>query len=96
MDVSNEKVWKKLLETDSKARELAIKAGLENNPQRAEKLRRVINSIEYQNGRGIIKSDEERELAWYLCFCIDDIDFEGAIAGRIAAARAAGISINDL
>lgn len=94
MNISDEKVWKRLLEEDSKLKELAIKAGVENNPQRAQELN---GCFEINCGDGVVQSEAERELAQYL-FCAD-FDGEGmrsAIAGRIAAARAAGISVNDL
>lgn len=94
MNISDEKVWKRLLEEDSKLKELAIKAGVENNPQRAQELN---GCFAINCGDGVVQSEAERDLAMYL-FCAD-FDGEGirsAIEGRIAAARAAGISINDL
>lgn len=94
MNISDEKVWKRLLEEDSKLKELAIKAGVENNFQRVQELNGCIAT---NCGDGVVQSEAERDLAEYLFF--EDFDGEGmrsAIEGRIAAARAAGISINDL
>lgn len=94
MNISDEKVWRRLLEEDSKLKELAIKAGVENNPQRAQELD---GCFAVNCGDGVIKSEAERELAKYL-FC-SDFDEEGirsAVSGRILAAKSAGISINDL
>lgn len=94
MNISDEKVWKRLLEQDSKLNDLAIKAGVENNSKRAQELN---GCFAVNCGDGVIQSEAERELALYL-FCTD---FEGecinnAIQGRISAAKAAGIGINDL
>ena len=57
MNISDEKVWKRLLEEDSKLKELA---------------------------------------QYLFCADFDGKKIRSAIEGRIAAARAAGISINDL
>ncbi len=94
MNISDEKVWKRLLDEDSKLKELAIKAGVENNSQRAQELN---GCFAINCGDGVVQSEAERDLAKYL-FCAD---FDGerirnAISGRIAAAKEAGISINDL
>ena len=66
----------------------------ENNSQRAQELN---GCFAINCGDGVIQSEAERDLAKYL-FCAD-FDGEGirnAISGRIAAAKAAGISINEL
>lgn len=94
MNISDEKVWKRLLEDYPKLKELAIKAGVENNPQRAQELNAcfAINC-----GDGVVQSEAEEELAMYLfCRDFDEKEMKIAIEGRIAAARAARISINDL
>ena len=60
---SNELTWKRFLSEHPKLRELAIKAGVEDNPQRAYEL----NSAYFLNcGEGIIKSEAEREFAIYM------------------------------
>ena len=94
MNISDEKDWKRLLEEDSELKELAIKAGVENNPQRAKELK---DCFALNSGEGVVQSEAERELARYL-FCTDfDMEkIKSAIAGRIIAARNAGISIDDL
>ena len=94
MNISDEKVWKRLLEEDSKLKELAIKAGVENNSQRAQELN---GCFAINCGDGVVQSEAERDLAQYLfCADFDRERMRSAIEGRIAAARAAGISINDL
>jgi len=94
MNLADEKVWKQLLEKDPRLKDLAIKAGVENNSQRAEELN---GCIAINGGRDVIKSKEEEELAFYL-FSVDYEDplLKTSIEGRIAAARAAGIDINDI
>ena len=94
MNLSDKKVWKRLLEQDPKLKELAIKAGVKNNPKRAEELK---GCFALNGGRGVVKSEEERELAEYLfCADFDGSKLRAAINGRIIAARAAGISIDNL
>ena len=94
MNISDEKVWKRLLEEDSKLRELAIKAGVENNPQRAQELN---GCFAINCGDGVVKSEAESDLAMYLfCAGFDEERMRSSVLGRIAAAKAAGISINDL
>ena len=91
MKISDEKVWKRLLEEYPKLKELVIKAGVENNPQRAQELN---DCFAINCGDGVVKSEAERELAKYLfCADFDGKGIKSAIEGRIAAARAAGISI---
>ena len=90
----NEETWKQALEKYPKLRELAVKADIENDVERAKKLN---GCFALNCGDGVVKSEAERELALYM-FCIDDNDdgVKTAIQGRILAARAAGISIDDL
>ena len=94
MNISDEKVWKRLLEEDSKLKELAIKAGVETDSKRAQELN---GCFAINCGDGVVQSEAERELAMYLfCTDFDEDGIRSAIQGRIAAARVAGISINDL
>ena len=90
----NEKTWKQALEKDPKLKELAVKAGVENNVERAKELN---GCFAWNCGHGVVKSEAEQDLAQYM-FCIDDNDdgVKNSIQGRILAARAAGISLNDL
>lgn len=91
----NEESWKRALERDKKLKDLAIKAGVENNYERAKELN---GCFAWNWGDGVVKSEEERDLAQYL-FCIEDEGSDGlrdALQGRILAAREAGIGINDL
>ena len=88
LDLSKEGVWKRLLEEDSELKELAIKAGVEDNPKRAQELN---GCYAWNCGSGVVKSEEERTLARYLFCC----DFEGnglrnTLIGRMIAAREAG------
>lgn len=91
----NEESWKRALERDKKLKDLAIKAGVENNYERAKKLN---GCFAWNGGLDVVKSKEESELAKYM-FCIHDEDvdiFQDTLEERILAARAAGIGINDL
>ena len=88
-----EESWKRALEQNQKLRQLAVKAGVEDNFERAKELN---GCFAWNCGDGVVKSEEERNLAQYL-FILDDSDsYKDALKGRIAAARAAGIGINDL
>lgn len=87
------KIWKRALEDDAKLKDLAVKAGVENNPERAKQLNRC---FELDFGIHVCKSKEEQDLAQYLFCMTDPEEINIAIQGRIAAAKAAGISINDL
>ena len=91
----NEESWKCALERDSKLKELAIKAGVENNYQRAKELN---GCFAFNGGRDVVKSEEEKKLAIYM-FCIEDEgspSLQKSLQGRILAAREAGIGIDDL
>ena len=93
INISDEKVWRRLLEEDPELKELAIKAGVENNPQRAQELNYcyAINC-----GNGVVQSEAEKALARYL-FCANfEENYKASIAGRILVTRATGISIDDL
>ncbi len=88
LDLSNETVWARLLEKDPTLKELAVKAGAENNPKRAKEL---MESFAFNGGYRVAKTDAEKNLALYL-FCSD---FEGTslndvYQGRLGAARRAG------
>ena len=91
----NEDSWKRALERDPKLKNLATKAGVENNYERAKELN---GCFAWNCGDNVVKSKEERELAEYM-FCIEDKgtnNFQDALQERILAAHAAGIGINDL
>ncbi len=90
----SEDAWKRAVEKDKKLKELAIKAGVDNNYERAKKLN---GCFAWNCGDGVVKSEEERELAMYL-FCIEDEEsnsLQSALQGRILAAREAGIGLDD-
>lgn len=59
LGASNELTWKRFLSEHPKLMELAIKAGVEDNPQRAYEL--SLNCREV-----IVKSEAEREFAIYM------------------------------
>ena len=87
--------WKRALERDKKLKDLAVKAGVENNFERAKELN---GCFAWNCGQDVVKSKEESELAKYM-FCIDDEgtdSLQDALQGRILAARTAGIGIDDL
>lgn len=87
--------WKRAIERDAKLKELAIKAGVENNYERAKELN---NCFAWNCGMNVVHSKEENELAIYM-FCIEDEDsnsFQIALKSRIIAANKAGIGIDDL
>lgn len=84
--------WKRALERDSELKELAIKAGLENNFERANELN---GCYAWDCGDDVVKSEEERELAGYMYF-VGFNSHENTVVGRILAAREAGIGIDDL
>lgn len=91
----NETSWKRALERDSKLKDLAIKAGVVDNYERAKELN---GCFAWNCGRDVVKSKEESDLAMYM-FCINDENSDSlhaAVKGRIIAAREAGIGINDL
>ena len=90
-----EESWRRALQRDQKLKELAIKAGVQNNLKRAKELNGCFAS---NCGKDVVKSKEESDLAKYL-FCIEDEgsdNFQDALQGRILAARATGIGIDDL
>ena len=87
-----EESWKRALERDPKLKELAIKAGVENNFERAEELN---GCFAWNCGMDVVKSKEESELAKYM-FCIHENGLKDVLQGRILAAREAGIGIEDL
>ena len=58
MSLLDENIWKRLLENDSKLKDLAVKAGVENNAQRAQELSRC---LAINCGEGVVKSKEELE-----------------------------------
>lgn len=88
-----EESWKKAIQGDSKLKELATKAGVENNYQRVVELN---GCFAFNFGRSVTKSNEERQLAMYM-FCIDDSDsLKNTLQERMAVAQAAGIQMNDL
>lgn len=94
MSLLDENIWKRLLENDSKLKDLAVKAGVENNAQRAQELSRC---LAINCGEGVVKSKEELELATYLfCANFNNEYYKSAIRGRIIAAREAGIKITDI
>lgn len=64
----NEESWKRALERDPKLKNLATKAGVENNYERAKELN---GCFAWNCGDNVVKSKEERELAEYM-FCIED------------------------
>ena len=81
----NEESWKMALERDEKLKDLAIKAGVENNYERAKKLNCCFT---WNCGQDVVNSKEESDLAMYL-FCIKDEDSDGlqeALQERILAA----------
>ncbi len=88
-----EESWKRALDKDPKLKDLAIKAGVENNFERAKELN---GCFAWNCGDGVVKSEEERNLAQYMFCMSDEDDLRESLKGRIAAARAAGIDINDL
>ncbi len=95
LHILDEKSWKRALERDKKLKELAKKAGIENNFERAKELN---GCFALNCGDGVVNSEAERDLARYM-FCRYDEDSDSlnaALQGRILAARAAGIGINDL
>lgn len=90
-DFSSAKFWEQVFISNPKIKELAIKAGIENNPKRLNELR---GAFAFNFGRDVCKSEVERELSMYL-FCCDlpgEDTIEDAISGRITAAREAGES----
>ena len=60
--------WKLALERDSKLKELAIKAGVENNYERVKELN---GCFAWNCGDDVVKTEEERELAKYM-FLIEE------------------------
>ena len=87
--------WERTLERDKKLKDLAVKAGVANNYERAKELN---GCFAFNGGDNVVKSEEERDLALYM-FCIEDEDSDSvqdSVQGRILAARAAGIGIDDL
>lgn len=91
----NEESWRRALERDQKLKDLAIKAGVENNYERAKELN---GCFAWNCNHDVVKSKEESELAMYM-FCMEDEgsdSLQKALQGRILAARAAGIGIDDL
>ena len=91
----NEKSWEQALKKDEKLRGLAIKAGVKNDYKRAKELN---GCFALNCGDDVVRCEAERDLAKYL-FCIEDDDsnsVQDSMQGRILAARAAGIGINDL
>ena len=84
--------WKRALERDSKLKELAIKAGCENNYERANELN---GCYAWNCGDDVVKSEEERKLAKYM-FLLDSNSLGNALVGRILVAGEAGIGIDDL
>ena len=94
MNISDARVWEKLLEEDSMLKELAIKAGVEKNPKRVKEL---LGCFGTNCGDGVVRSEAERDLAKYLfSMPFDEEAISEAIRGRIAAAVAAGIDLDDL
>lgn len=63
LETSTNFAWNRFTSAHPKLKELAIKAGVENNPQRAQELNCAYSS----NGRErLVMSEAERELARYL------------------------------
>lgn len=94
-DIYSEENWKPFLEEHPKLKELVVKAGLENNPERVKKLD---GAFAIDCAEGVVKSKEERELAKHLY--VHDYrhphSLNDALRGRIIAAKEAGIGLNDL
>ena len=82
------KLWSQFLTENPKLKELAVKAGVENNVERAIELR---NSIAINCGDGVCNSDEEREFAKYLyCHDFDTTRYSKLLIGRVIMASEAG------
>ena len=87
INVTEEGVWNRLLEDDPKLRKLAIAAGVENNPERAQDLGW---SLVWNCGEGVITNEAEDALATYL-FCMSDPSaIRRSLSGRKIMAQAAG------
>ena len=92
--ITDENAWKKLLESNPELKELAIKAGIENDFKRASELE---GCVEWNGGKDIIKSEAEEEFAIYVTFGLsDEKETNEIFQQRVESARRAGISVNDL
>ena len=92
--ITDETAWKKLLESDPELKELAVKAGIEDDFKRASELE---GCVEWNGGKDVIKSEAEEEFAIYVTFGLsDEKETNEMFQQRAEAARRAGISVNDL
>lgn len=73
-----EESWKRALERDKKLKELAIKAGVEDNFERAKELN---GCFALDCGARVVRSVEERNLAQYM-FIRNEVDSIMAIQAR--------------
>ncbi len=95
LDIYSRENWNPFLEGHPELKELVIKAGLENNPERVKELD---GAFALNGGKDIVKSEAEAELALHL-FAYDyrhPNSLDEALEGRIIAAKEAGIGIDDL
>lgn len=91
--ILNEESWNRALENDPKLKDLATKAGIVNNYERAKELN---GCFALNCGDDVVNSEAERELARYM-FCVtDENSMQTSLQGRYLAARSAGIGINNL
>jgi len=74
----DEIVWKKILESSPEIKKLAIAAGVENNPKRAEELRKYgLNDCQCEEK--IFYSEAEEKLSMYLGIISELGIIEGAV-----------------
>ena len=85
--------WERYLQEEPELKELAIKAGVENDFERAKELN---GCIAVNFGKGVIQSEEERKLAKYMFCYVDADDFRSHLEQRCTMAKAAGIPLSDL
>ena len=87
INVTAEGVWERLLEENPKLKELAVAAGVENDPERAQELGW---SMAWNCGKGVISNEAEDALATYLFCMSDSASTKKALSGRMIMAKAAG------
>ena len=90
LDIYDEKNWKDFLESHPELKELVIKAGLENNPERVKELD---GAFAWNFAKDVVCSKAEEELALHL-FAYNyrhPDSLKDALNARMLVAKEAGI-----